>query len=147
MPKISGLIDVNEFKRRVAAKHQPADAPRANKFNATPTTTEAGRFDSKHEAGEVGKLVLLQARSIIANLRLQRPFDLVVSGVLIAGYVADAEFLVREEWELQTLDGPLLLMPGMQVVCDAKSKATRTPQYRMKKNLMKALYGIKVIEL
>jgi hypothetical protein len=57
----------------------------------------------------------------------------VVNGVRIGEYIADFRYYDPSQKHL--------------VVEDVKSKPTMTPAYRMKSRLMKALYGIDVIEV
>lgn len=107
----------------------PAPAPRL-KYGNQPTVVDGVRFDSKAEANRWGNLQLMQAAGEISNLKRQVRFEIHVGGYHICDYIADATY-VRD---------------GQYVVEDTKSKATRTPVYRLKRKLMRAVYQIEVLE-
>lgn len=101
------------------------------KYRNRKTETEHGKFDSAKEAQRYAELVLLERAGAIAGLRRQVPFALVVAGIHIADYVADACY--REGERL--------------VVEDTKSEVTRKlPVFRIKKKLMLACHSIEVKE-
>jgi hypothetical protein len=106
---------------------------RENKYNAVKTTVDGYRFDSKAEAARYGELKLMQQAGDIENLEVHPRYKLVVNGVRIGEYIADFRYYDPSQKHL--------------VVEDVKSKPTMTPAYRMKSRLMKALYGIDVIEV
>lgn len=121
---------------------------RRNKFNAVPTTTEHGRFDSKSEASWVGKLMILQQQGYIGNVVVDKErlrYPLVVGDVHVCTYEADARFQVLKDCELPVKNAGALLKAGASVVLDVKGK--RTPEYRIKVKLMLAVEGIRVLEL
>lgn len=91
---------------------------------------ERRSFDSQHEAREWQKLKLLESRGMITPVLRQRRFPLEVNGHLITSYVADFVFHERG---------------GVLVVADAKGYPT--PEYKIKKALMKAIHGIEIREL
>lgn len=99
-----------------------------SKYGAQPVEVDGRRFASKREAA---RYLLLKARAAageIEGLELQPRYPLVVNGVKVAVYVAD--FRYREA--------------GTLVVED--TKGFRTPIYRLKRKLMKAIHGIDVRE-
>jgi Protein of unknown function (DUF1064) len=100
-----------------------------NKYHAKKVTIAGRRYDSLHEADVVEPLYLREARGEIRNLRRQVPFALIVNGIKVATYKADA---VYEE-------------DGKQIVLDAKGM--RTQAYVLKRKLMLACHGITIIEL
>ena len=105
--------------------------PLPNKYRAQGRVLDGVRYDSEHEARRAGELRwLLDAREI-EQLEAHPVYDLVVHGVLICRYEADFRYVVRKT--------------GRQIVEDAKG--VRTPAYRIKKKLMKAVYGIDVQEV
>jgi hypothetical protein len=99
-----------------------------SKFGAKKTVRDGILFHSKREADRYVDLQLLQRSGIITGLELQVKFSLDVNGVHIANYFAD--FRYREK--------------GKTVVED--SKGFRTDVYGIKKKLMKACYGIEILE-
>jgi hypothetical protein len=102
-----------------------------SKYRAKPTTVDGIRFASKHEAGEYQKLKALELGRKIRDLRLQVRYPMHVNGELVCVYVADFTF-----WRVDT---------GEFVVADAKGYATAI--YKLKKKLMRAVYGIEIVEL
>lgn len=90
-------------------------------------------FSSKKELKRWRELQLLQNSGHIRDLKRQVRHKLVVNGVLIATYVSDAEYV----WTAT----------GRKEVEDTKSPMTKKlAPYRMKKALMKALFGIVILE-
>ena len=75
----------------------------------------------------------MQQAGLIENLELQPRYDLVVNGHKLGFYKADFRYK----------DVPA----GLIITEDVKSKATRTPVYILKKKLVKALYGIEIVEV
>ena len=88
-------------------------------------------FDSKAERDRYLALKLLERGGQIHTLILQPRFDLIVNGEKIGFYRADFQYI-----ESAT---------GEQIVEDVKG--VRTPVYRLKRKLMKAIYGIQVREV
>lgn len=92
------------------------------------------RFHSKKELARWLMLAELQKLGAIRKLERQVKFDLIVNDVKITAYWADH---VYEE----SVDGEA----WYRVVEDVKG--VRTPEYRLKRNLMLALFGIKIREV
>jgi len=103
----------------------------ATKFRNIPTEVDGIKFDSKAEARRYNELKLLERAGEIEHLGLQPKFDLTVNGHLVCRYIADFNYWLR----------------GTRIVEDVKSKVTRTPQYRIKIKLLRALTGIEVREV
>lgn len=106
-------------------------AASVRKFRNVPTTVDGIEFDSKAEARRYSELKILERAKEIRNLGLQPKFDLTVNGHLVCRYIADFSYWQGEE----------------RVIEDVKSKATKTPQYRIKVKLLRALTGIEVKEI
>lgn len=104
-----------------------------NKFGAKKTVLDNITFASRAEAQRYADLKLLERIGEITDLELQPAFDLVVNGQKVCRYIAD--FRYRET------------ATGETVVEDVKSAPTRTPEYRIKRKLMAALFGIDVREV
>lgn len=102
-----------------------------NKFGAQRTVRDGVSFHSKKEADRYSELSILERGGIITGLKLQVPFDLFVNGMKICRYIADSVYIED----------------GKQIVEDVKSKATLTPEYRIKKKLMKAILSIDIREI
>lgn len=99
-----------------------------NKFGAIATEVDGIRFASKKEARRYRELSLLEKAGQIHRLRLQVRYPLVVNGVKIGHYTAD--FVYTEN--------------GAEVVED--SKGVRTRDYILRAKLMRALYGVTILE-
>jgi Protein of unknown function (DUF1064). len=104
--------------------------PGKRKYRNSPTVVENIRFDSRKEADRWAELRLLEKAGKIQNLTRQVKFSLDVDGVHICNYIAD--FAFDENGEV--------------VVEDVKSTATMTRVYLIKRNLMWALYRIRIKE-
>jgi hypothetical protein len=102
--------------------------PAEHKFHAKRTYVDSIAFDSKKEAARYQELRLAEKAGVIANLELQPRYPLIVNNVALGSYVGD--FLYEEN--------------GERVVEDVKGM--KTPVYRLKKKLLKAIYGIDIRE-
>ena len=91
-----------------------------NKYRAVKTVIDGITFHSKKEAERYKILSLLESQGRIDNLRLQPRIALMVNGVKIGHYIADFQYDIS----------------GKQVIEDVKSKATRTPIYKLKKKIL-----------
>ena len=112
------------------------EAPaRPPKYRNTVTYVDGKRFASKREAERYQALVLKERAGQIMNLRLHTRWPLIVNGLKIADYEDDFNYS-------EILAGSI---SGGIVVEDAKG--VRTPVYRLKKKLMKALHNIDVREV
>lgn len=90
-------------------------------------------FDSKKEAEYYGTEKLKLKAGDIKGFRRQVRYKIVINGTKICTYVAD---FVEDNWD------------GSIKVIDVKSDFTRTlALYRIKKTLMRVLYGIEIIEV
>lgn len=108
--------------------------PKPSKYLNKKTVVDGIEFDSIAESNRYKELKLLEAAGEIEGLVLQPPYALVVNGVLVATYKAD--FLYFDN------------VKGCAVVEDVKGgDATKTPVYRLKKKLMKAIHGIEITEV
>jgi hypothetical protein len=110
-----------------------------SKFGAVPTVVDGIRFDSKKEARRYQELKMLERAGEIRHLSIQPRYELRVGTHDVGSYVGDFRY---EEHVNQIT--PNLAPVWMCVVEDCKG--VRTPVYRLKKKLMKALYGIDIRE-
>lgn len=102
-----------------------------NKYKACKTEVDGKVFDSKKEATRYGELKLLERGNAIDLLELQPQFEVVVNGVLVCKYRGDFRYRDRKD--------------GALIVEDVKGM--RTPLYRLKKKLVEAQYGIRIVEI
>lgn len=106
-------------------------AGRGNKFHAVRTEVEGIIFDSKAEARRYQELRLLERDGQIRNLQCQPKYEFIVNGVKVASYRPDFRYEQN----------------GRVIHEDVKSKATKTRDYRIRKKLMMACYGLEVVEV
>jgi hypothetical protein len=86
-------------------------------------------FDSKAEASRYSLLRILLDQGKISDLELQVPFVIEVNGLKICKYIADFVYTIN----------------GQRVVEDVKG--VRTPEYKLKRKLMSAVFGIEIQEI
>lgn len=103
------------------------------KYRNHPTVIDGIRFDSKKEAERYAELKLLQRCGIISDLKTQVRFELIPKNKNGRAVYYVCDFTYTEN--------------GVLVVEDVKSQPTRTPVYRLKKRLMKEVYGIDIKEV
>lgn len=106
-----------------------APAPRRSKYNAKKAFhPEHGEFDSGREMRRYLDLFAMQKAGLISDLGRKPHFDFLVNGVKIArGYTGDFRYI--EEGELVIED----------------SKGARTRDWPLRRDLMLACHGIKVL--
>jgi hypothetical protein len=103
------------------------------KYGNIPTNVGGKSFGSKLEAGRYSELLILEKAGKIADLQTQVPYRIDwPGGDHICKYIAD--FVYTDE-------------RGNVIVEDTKSPATVTPEYKLKKKLMRACHGIEVAEV
>src|SRR5216110_1150725 len=90
-------------------------------------------FDSQREANRYQELLWLEQAGEICHIELQPRYRLVVNDQYIGFYKADFRYEI--------------VATGAVVVEDVKCSATKTPLYRIKKKLIKAIYGIEIVEV
>ena len=93
-----------------------------NKYRNIKTTVNGIKFDSKKEAKRYCELNLLKGQGVIRDLMLQPKFDIIINQKKIATYIADFKY-----FDIGTFQW---------VIEDVKSKATKTPVYRLKKKIL-----------
>lgn len=101
-------------------------------------------FDSKREAQRYQELCLLERAGEITDLVCHPRYDFVVNGVRLGFYKADFRYL-KQAPSRKGQRGTFV--DDVPVVEDVKSKPTKTTTYRLKRKLMKALYGIEIKEV
>lgn len=101
-----------------------------SKYRNIRTVVDGIRFDSKKEALRYSGLKLMERAGAISNLELQPSLDLIVNGMKCGFYKADFSYL-----DVRT---------GEAILEDVKG--FKTPIYRLKKKLVKAIHGIEIFE-
>lgn len=102
-----------------------------SKYGAKKVSFDGIEFDSTKEARRYQDLVLMQKAGQIRELRRQVPFEVTLNGVHICKWIAD--FVYHEN----TYECP-------RVVEDCKG--FKTDIYRLKKKLVEAKHGFKILE-
>tara|TARA_R100001460_G_scaffold41330_6_gene76933 strand:+ start:1861 stop:2196 length:336 start_codon:yes stop_codon:yes gene_type:complete len=93
-----------------------------NKFNAVKTKIDNITFDSKKEANRYLELQQMQKIGVINQLECQPRIPLIVNGKQIGHYIGDFKYLDKTT--------------NTYILEDVKSKATRTPVYKLKKKIL-----------
>ncbi len=101
-----------------------------SKYRNVPTLVDGIRFASKKEARRYLELKDLLQMGVISDLRRQVPYRLDVDGIHICTYRADFVYIDEH---------------GEEVVEDAKGMLTGV--YKIKRQLMRALNGIAIVEV
>ena len=106
---------------------------RKNKYGNVKVKYGGAVFDSKLELKRWKELCLMERAGEISNLFRQVVFPLVINDVKVASMRPDFVYTDRH---------------GVKVIEDAKSVITaKNPVYRLKKKIIKAIYGIDIIEI
>lgn len=112
------------------------------KFRNIKTEYDGQKFDSRKEANRYAELRLMERAGAIYELRRQVVFEIIptqkdeTTGELVerpAKYIAD--FVYRDA------------LTHKLIVEDVKSKATKTPEFVLKRKLMYYRFGIRVVEV
>lgn len=111
-----------------------------NKYHAKKTEVDGIVFDSKRESERYKELKLLEKVGEIRYLKLQPKYDLVVNGQKICTYKADFQY------EGKIIESNIIFTPIGWKPFVEDVKGVKTPVYRLKKKLMKALHGIDILE-
>ncbi len=122
--------DVLRLNPELCAATDAAQDAKPSKYHARRAEANGEQFDSGAECSRYQMLLLQERGGDIRNLKRQPRFDLIVNGVNVGYYKADYEYD--------------LVATGAHIVEDCKG--VRTPVYRLKRKLMKALYNIDILE-
>lgn len=102
---------------------------RKNKYNARKTVRDGITFHSTKEANRYGELMILQAAGEINNLEIKPTYHLKHKGQLICRYIPDFRYQDNS---------------GKLIIEDVKGRLTDV--YKLKKKMMKVMYGIEIYE-
>lgn len=101
---------------------------RRNKYNAKKVVHDGHKFDSIREGKRYLELKILERGGEIKNLELQPRFDFELNNVKMGFYKADFRYIDN----------------GVSIVEDVKGM--KTPVYNLKKKMLRAHYGIEILE-
>lgn len=122
--------------------------PRLPKFRNQPTHRGTLRFDSRREAERYDALMLLSQAGAIRGLKLQPQFTLQESYVTPEGErVRAIRYIADFAYERKTAPDCNGTVYWLAVVEDVKSPATKTPQYELKRKLLREKLGISIVEV
>lgn len=118
-------MNITEYHALTFPKKKP-------KYRNTRCEHEGVIFDSIKERTRWLQLLLLAKDGQITYLERQVAFPIIINGILICKYYADAVYYEN----------------GQRIVEDTKSIITKkNPVYRLKKKMLKAVLGIEVREV
>lgn len=100
-----------------------------SKYRSIKTVVDNITFASKKEALRYQDLKLLQKAKVINSLVLQPVFTIAINGQKICDYIADFSYVE---------DGKLIV---------EDVKGVKTPVYKLKKKLVKALHQVEIQEV
>lgn len=106
------------------------EIPKRMKYRNVKSVIDGITFDSKKEAAYYAKLKLLKLAGEVTEYELQPKYYLVVNGVKWGFYKAD----FKVTWK-----------SGLTRIVDVKGM--KTSVYQLKKKLVKAIYGIDILEV
>jgi hypothetical protein len=117
-----------------AEYHALATKQRPRKYRNTPTVVDETRFDSKKESQYYLLLKERERLGEIEDLVLQPRYPIEIAGIKVCVVVPDFKYRCR--------------VTGDVYVLDIKSPATRKNRaYVIKKKLLRAVYGIEIVEI
>lgn len=108
-----------------------------SKYRAKKTVVGDITFDSRAEAERYGVLVMLEKAGEISDLKRQVAFILEVNGTKICTYRCDFTYRLKG----RSVNGV-----AQQALIVEDVKGFRTRDYVLKRKLMKACYGIDILE-
>ena len=111
-----------------SAEYRANGKPSRNKYGARKTVVDGITFDSKAEAAYYASLRLRYLADEVVSVELQKPYPLTINGFVVGVYKADFAFH----------DVPA----GKYRVIDVKGKDT--PLSKLKRKMVKAIYGLDV---
>lgn len=123
---------VGRAKPTVVDGIQFASKAEASKYKNRPTMVDGVRYASKKEANRHAELKLLERAGSARNIRRQVQYAIAIHGQHICTYRADYVYEER--------------LKGGWVEFVEDVKGYKTPEYRLKKRLMKVVLGITLRE-
>ena len=127
---------------RTTVRRRNAAVSRANKYGAIPTWVDGIRFHSKKEAERYVMLKRWESEGKIRNLERQVTYHIEVNGIKVCRYIAD----FRYEKRIRARGKPDL---WERVVEDVKGMKKGVPyqMFLLKKDLMRAVFGVNIAEI
>lgn len=116
-----------------------------SKYKAKKVETGEGVFDSKKEFQRWEILKDMESRGLISDLKRQVKFDLLPKQILIVPRKSKKGRLQKCELPVSYIADFVYIENGVQIVEDVKG--IRTPEYTLKRKLMKFLKDIEIKEV
>lgn len=116
---------------RVVRDAGAAEEGVSNKYGARKVDRDGYRFDSQRECDRYEELRMEMMAGTITLLDVHPRFVLSANEQVVGHYTADFSYFRNGDF----------------VVEDVKSRPTRTEAYRLRKKLVKALYGVEIREV
>lgn len=129
----SGAAEAIRYAPEPSVAPGAVQQPKRGKYGNRAVTVAGVRFASQWEAERFWTLQQRERAGKITDLEPHPVFPLVVNGVKVGRYTADARYRV--------------VATGEVVVEDAKSPATKTTAYKLRKLLVRACHGIEITEV
>ena len=101
-----------------------------SKYHSRPTEMDGVVFHSQREARRYSELKMLERSKIIRDLELQPKFLITINGYKICTYIAD--FRYRDQADRVVVED---------------SKGFATPVYKLKRKLVEAVHGVRIVEV
>ena len=102
-----------------------------SKYGSKKTIVDNIKFDSKWEAERYGQLKAMERGGVVTDLELQVPYNIIINYIKICKYIADFKY------KQEDINGKI-----EEIVEDAKG--FETPEFKLKKKLMKAVFNIDI---
>ena len=102
-----------------------------SKYGSKKTIVDNIKFDSKWEAERYGQLKAMERGGVVTDLELQVPYNIIINDIKICKYIADFKY------KQEDINGKI-----EEIVEDAKG--CETPEFNLKKKLMKAVFNIDI---
>lgn len=120
---------------REARMDTVAAAP--SKYRNKKTEVDGIMFASMKEANRYGELKLMERQGLIWDLKIQVPFVFTHNDVVICRYYADFQYRFAVQGVGQV---------NYKTTVEDVKGGKRTKEYIIKKKLMRAFYGIEILE-
>ena len=102
-----------------------------SKYGSKKRIVDNIKFDSKWESEWYGQLKAMERGGVVTDLELQVPYNIIINDIKICKYIADFKY------KQEDIHGKI-----EEIVEDAKG--FETPEFKLKKKLMKAVFNIDI---
>ncbi len=132
-----------EVKRAFESAPEPKDKKKKSRYSNERVELDGHKFDSKKEAQRWRTLKFEETAGLVKDIEHHKIFKLVVNGVKISTYEADFVYRRRDAFGAWRR-----VVEDVKEAYFLKRKGSADYRlYRMKRDLMKALFGITIQEI